>query len=119
MSATAPIFEGESTIAEGVVRARSSTGSLPRLSYLRVSEGRICLVQHFALQADRLIQIPNEALLGAPTVEGRWVRVEIAHEQGQLHLAVRPWERKARRLVVEPVLRCSPDELRALLDRRA
>jgi hypothetical protein len=116
LTATAPLLDGESVLAEGVVRSRTS--GLPRLSYLRISTDRICVVQHFAFRTDRLIEIPLEARLAAPVVDGSWVRIDVLHEDGTLCLHLRPWERIARRLVTERVLRCSPADLRDLLDRR-
>ena len=92
-----------------------SRRSLPRLSYLRISQERICLIQHFGSKPDRLIQIPRTAVLEAPSVQGAWVHVVVSHEHGTLHIALRPWERFVRRLVAGPVFRYSPYALGALL----
>ena len=104
-------------IAKGVVRSR--TAGLPRFSYLRVSPRRICLLQHFALRPDRLIDIPTSALVDSPSVRGSWVQLEVAHEEGRLRVQLRPGERPLRMLVpAEPVLNLTTIQLRDLLDPR-
>jgi hypothetical protein len=118
MSNTAPLFDDEYVIAEGVVRSRTHRTSVPRLSYLRVSSRRICLVQRFAFRRDRLIEIPAGAAVERVRRGGQWVHADVNHVSGRLSIALRPWGRTVD-LGVGPVLRCSPDELREVLDRRS
>jgi hypothetical protein len=114
MARTAPLNEGEAVIAEGVVRCRTSV-VFRRLSYLRLSTNRICLVQHFALRPDLLIEVPREAVTSVSCTQGAWVRLDIHHEAGDTVVMLQPWEPLLRRPVVEPVLRLSSNELCDLL----
>jgi len=108
MERTAPLREGETLDVQGIVRCRSRV--LPRLSYLRVSPNRICVVQHFTLRPDQLTEIPRAAVTQT-RAEGSWVRLSFTHETGPMTFFLRPWERGLRRIVVEPVLRMSLQEL--------
>jgi len=44
-------------------------------------------------------------------VEGPWVRLTLRHETGPMTLYLKPWERRLRRIVIEPVLKMSAQEL--------
>jgi hypothetical protein len=81
---------------------------------LRVSANRICVAQHFALRPDQFIEIPTAAVTET-RLEGLWVRLTFRHETGPMTLYLKPWERRLRRIVIEPVLRMSPQELREAL----
>ena len=107
---TAPLLGGEVVSEEGVVRSTTSRWSR-RLSYLRVSRTRACLVAHYAFRPDVLIEIPRESIVSAVREPGAWVRIEARQEVGVARIRVRPWERGLRRLVVERVLRMMPDQL--------
>ena len=110
-----PLLDGETVRAEGVLR---SGVSMPyqRLSYVRVSERRVCLVQHYAFKADALINIPRDALTDVSRLDGPWVQLAIVHEAGPMKVRMRPWEKRLGRLVVERKLPLSPDELCSLLN---
>lgn len=108
MERTAPLREGEALDVQGIVRCRSRV--LPRVSYLRVSPNRIRVAQHFAFQPDQLTEIPRAAVTQT-RVEGSWVRLSFTHETGPMTLFLKPWERRLRRIVIEPVLRMSLEEL--------
>jgi hypothetical protein len=112
MERTAPLREGEALDVQGIVRCRSRM--LPRVAYLRVSPNRICVAQHFALRPDQLTEIPRAAVTQT-RVEGSWVRLSFTHETGPMTLFLKPWERRLRRIVVEPVLRVSLQELSRVL----
>jgi hypothetical protein len=86
------------------------------VAYLRVSERRVCLVQHYALRPDALIEIPRDALTAVTRLQGPWVQLAIVHEVGPMTVRMRPWETRLCRLVVERKLTLSPDELCALLN---
>jgi hypothetical protein len=114
MGGSAPLEIGEYVVAEGVVRSTSSS-LLQRLSYLRVSTARICLVRHFAFRPDELVNVPRAALTSVSCDNPPWVDLNIAHESGDIVVSVKPWERRSRRLVVEPVLNLSAHDLCGLL----
>jgi hypothetical protein len=68
-----PLAEGERVLAEGSVRCRTGP-VLERPGFLRVTNQRLAVGAHFALQPDRLLEIPAGALLES-SHRGRWARL--------------------------------------------
>ena len=58
---TFPLASDERLITEGSVRVRTGIG-LRRLGDLRVTDRRLVLVSHYALQPDRGLEIPRGSL---------------------------------------------------------
>ena len=114
MKRTAPLDADEVVTAEGVVRCRTSF-AFQRLAYLRVSPTRICIVEHYAFRADKMLEIPRSALTGVSSGRGPWVSLDIQDAGGATDVRLRPWERLLGRIVAEPVLRVSSEELCSLL----
>ena len=112
---SAPLREGERVLAAGVLRSGVSA-PYQRLSYVRVSNWRICLVQHCVFRPDVLVEIPRTALTSVTRLQGPWVQLAVEHETGLMTIRLRPWEKRLGRLVVEPKLALTPDDLCSLLN---
>lgn len=101
-------------VVQGVVRCRTFY-LFRRLSYLRISTSRICVLQHFAFRPDQLIEIPYASIRSTRLVNGSWIRLDVSCETGSIALYLKPWEKRLRRIVVEPVLKMSAVDLCNLL----
>jgi hypothetical protein len=93
------------------VRCRTAP-AFRRLSYLRITNTRVLLAQHFALRPDVLVEIPRAAVISVSRARGSWIRLEVNAERGGA-VVMRPWQGG---LMVEQVLRVSADELCRLLE---
>lgn len=74
------LAEGERVLAEGSVRCRTGP-VLQRPGFLRLTDQRLAIGTHFALQPDRLLEIPAGALLET-SHRGRWARLVFRTEGG-------------------------------------
>jgi hypothetical protein len=107
---TLPLRADEHVILEGAGRRRR--GLWQRLTYLRLSSDRLCLVEHFALRPDQAMDIPRESVRSLSKVPGGAL-LEVATPEGAESLTLTGWS--GRGLVRSP-LYLSPDEMFEKLD---
>jgi hypothetical protein len=61
LSRTAPLVDGEDVLLQGAMRLRD-LGRLPRPVVLRLTPQRLSLLAHYALQPDRLWDLPHASV---------------------------------------------------------
>jgi hypothetical protein len=83
---TFPIAEGEKVVAEGSVRVRTGIG-FRRLGDLRLTNQRLVLVSHYAVQPDRGFEFPRGSLTRVDRSGSAWT-LYYRTEQGQDHLTI-------------------------------
>jgi hypothetical protein len=93
---TLPLEPGETGMAEGRVRTRRRGLAQP-IGYLRVSDRRVCIAEHHAFKADRILEVTRGSLL-AVSVRGRWVRLRLRLQSGETQVSLQafgPFVRRA------------------------
>jgi hypothetical protein len=80
---TVPLADGEPVLLSGGMRLRAF--GLPRPVVLRLTPRRLSVLLHYALQPDRVVELPRAAVLGVDVVRGA-VRITWRGDDGDRHL---------------------------------
>ena len=80
LDAGLPLADGEIVMAESALRCRTGP-VLQRPCFVRLTNQRLAIAVHYALQPDRFLDIPAGALVGCGRLR-RWTRVVYQTESG-------------------------------------
>ena len=109
---TATFGPGETTTAAGIVWCGTSRLTT-RTAWLQVTDRAVYLVQHDALGADQLLEIPRAAILGVDMV-GDELHLRFDHTTGPTTIVLTAWTaRPSRPRPIEPVLNLNLEEIAA------
>jgi hypothetical protein len=109
---TLPLETGETVLTEGMARLYVNPLS-QRPCYLRLSQLRLCVLEHYATHADRLSEVPPTAIHGLSR-SGSKVTVSWMRPSGGLRsISLVPWSGMMPTIKKLPE---SPESLLAKLD---
>lgn len=83
LARTVPLENGEPVLLSGGMRLRAL--GLPRPVVLRLTPRRLSVLLHYALQPDRVVELPRAAVLGVEVVRGA-VHITWRGEDGERSL---------------------------------
>jgi hypothetical protein len=109
---TLPLEAGETVLTEGMARLYVNPLS-QRACYLRLSQLRLCVLEHYATRADRLSEVPPTAIQDLSRL-GSKVTVAWTRSSGEVRsISLVPWSGRVPAIKRLPE---SPESLLAKLD---
>ena len=93
LARTLPLGADEAVLLHGAVRMRG-VGVLPRPAVLRLTPPRLVVLAHYALQPDRVWEVPRAAVREV-RLDGRQVRLAVIGKDGDSTLTLTGWTGRA------------------------